>query len=94
MSRLIKELRTHLSVMRDEVIDGIHYASFESGGVEENGIVTHYCSLIEGLSNYARKLWDSSRKMTFDIGYESGGNPNNSHSVLSEASIQKLASIG
>ena len=94
ISLIVKEFGERLTVMRNDESEGIFRASFETGYAEENAIIKEYVDLINNLSPEAKALWNRCLIRRFDIGYESGEEPNNYYSELSEKSINLLAKVG
>lgn len=76
---IIEEWGDRVSVHRNDRVDGVYYGSFETAFSGVEGIIEEYVSLIEGLSDSSRKIWDNAQKRDFDFGYESGTTPNNFH---------------
>lgn len=94
ISPIIEEWGNRVSVHQYEEIDGIYYGSFETACSGVNDIIEEYVSLIEGLSESAREIWNQAEKRDFDFGYESGIAPNNFHSRIELDTINKLAKVG
>ena len=94
ISILVREIGARSIIMRDEMIDEIHYASFETILTSENEIVAEYNSIISNLTESARELWARCRKRSFNFGYESGESPNDFHSVLSGQTVSNICKMG
>ena len=74
---------------------GMNKASFEIADLvaDPDAIANHFCMLIEGLSQEAKKVWDSCSAKTFDIGYEAGTEPRSFSSELRPKTIERIAAI-
>lgn len=94
ISPIVQEWEGRVSVHRHEKIDEAYFGSFETSYSGINEIVEEYVTLIEGLSQSSRNIWDNANKRDFDFGYESGTEPNNFHSRIESESIGKLAMVG
>ncbi|NQX84213.1 MAG: hypothetical protein HRS57_03375 [Mycoplasmataceae bacterium] len=94
ISPIIEEWGERICVFRNEKVDGIFYGSFETSCSGVEGIIDEYVSLVNGLSQSSRDIWEKAQKRDFDFGYESGTDPNNFHSRIESESVQKLASLG
>ncbi len=80
--------------MRNEWDGPLYSASFETGAAGEDGIIGEYVSIVEGLTDSGRRLWNGCSKREFDFGYDSGETPNDFHSRLSAASVELIAKLG
>ena len=94
LSLLVKEFGTKAIVMRAGFENGLYVASFETVKHGLNEMIAEYGALVEGLSDEAKKLWGGCRLRRFDIGYESGAQPLNFHSSISNASLSILHALG
>ena len=90
---LVNELGKRMSVMNNNEIDNIYYASFETGYSEENEIINEYVSIVNELSPQAKVLWNNCKKRVFNVGYECGRKPSSYESKINENSIKALAEI-
>ncbi len=94
LSPVVHEFERSCSIMRNEVVDGIHYVSFETGCTEENQILSEYEKAIDGLSSTAKILFKKCRNINFDFGYESGTEPNSFHSPINQRSVKVISRLG
>jgi hypothetical protein len=72
-------------------------AIFEASGAccsAANETIEFFCALVEGFTEKERLIWDSCFSKIFDIGYESGTEPQNYSSVVRPDTIKRIASIG
>jgi len=90
---LVEELGKRLTVMNNNEIKKVHYASFETSYSEENEIINEYVSIISALSSDSKSLWNNCIKRVFNIGYESGKEPSSYESRINENSVKALAEI-
>ena len=94
ISDLVTEIGTKLIVMRDHTVSGVHHASFETTLSTENEIIAEYSSVISGLTDTSKRLWERCSKRSFDFGYDSGDAPNDFRSVISAESVSKIKEMG
>ena len=70
---LRRELGDRVSVMFSGRMGGRHCLFLESavsGASGQDAVIHGFCSLIEGLSQKSRHLWDTAHRKELDIGYE------------------------
>ena len=69
--------------------------SLEASKLHKNpdAAIHFLCSLVEGLSPAARRLWDVAQK-DFDIGYESRSEVNLARFTLRTDTLQRIANLG
>jgi len=91
---LVDELGESCTIMRSEIIEGIHHASFETGELEIENIIQEYANIVERLSPSARKLWIGCTKKSFNFGFESGTKPKNFHASLSGNAVSSIFKLG
>ncbi len=74
----------------------INRASFEIAGVhsDANETIEYFCSLVEGLDEKERSIWDTCFSKIIDVGYESGTSSQNFSSVIRPGTIKRMAGIG
>ncbi|CAB1070323.1 hypothetical protein D1AOALGA4SA_882 [Olavius algarvensis Delta 1 endosymbiont] len=79
--------------MSNDKVGEFYYAYFEIAGSHAgpNEDIEYFCSLIEGLEEESRQLWDNSFYRIFDIGYESGTSSNSYSSDIREYVIKRIA---
>ena len=56
--------------------------------------ISHFCTMIEGMSADVRSLWTDSFSKVFDIGYESGLSSQKYSSELRPDIVARVAAIG
>jgi hypothetical protein len=77
-------------------MNSYQHASFSGAGmyVGADRAINAFCSLVENLSEEARKVWDGCCTRIFDIGYESGSTPRSFRSEVRAATVQWVAAVG
>jgi hypothetical protein len=93
LTPIVKEFGDDVLVLSNEKVGEFHYAYFEISGSHAgpNEDIEYFCSLIEGLEEENRKLWENSFYRIFDVGYESGTSKNSFSSDLREPVLKRLA---
>jgi hypothetical protein len=71
-----------------------YLGSFEIAGTSGNAddAMAFLCTLIEGLSDEARTVWNRALARSFDVGYESGSSPR-FVSTLREETVKRVAAL-
>lgn len=87
---LVEEIGLEATVMRNDKNRERYFASFETGAIRANEIIAEYKKIIDGLSPEAKLLWNKCSKRSFDIGFESGLEPNSFKIKLSQETISAL----
>jgi hypothetical protein len=74
---------------------GNNKASFEIAGLvaDPDAIANHFCMLIEGLPQEAKKIWDCCSSRTLDVGYEGGTEPRSFSSEIRPNTIERIAAL-
>ena len=73
LGSLRRELGNRVSVMFSGRMGGRHRLFLElavSGARGQDAVILGFCSLIEGLSQKSRHIWDTAHRKELDIGYE------------------------
>ena len=93
LSPIVKAFGEDVIVLSNNKVGEFHYAYFEIAGSHAgpNEDIEYFCSLIEGLEDENKKIWDNSFYRIFDIGYESGTSNNSYSSDLKESVIKNMA---
>src|SRR2546421_3843446 len=93
LSRIVNEFGEDVLVLHQGEMRGYQHASFEIGGTgsDADGVITYFCSLVEGLPDEVREIWDGCCSRVFDIGYESGTSPQNFRSEIRASTIKRVA---
>jgi hypothetical protein len=96
LSLIIDDFGEDVMVHHHGEIKGYQHASFSGEGmyVGADGAINAFCSLVENLSEEARKVWDGCCTHVFDIGYESGSTPRSFRSEVRASTIQRAAAVG
>ena len=95
ISLIVKELKQNVCILHHEKQQDYHFARLEIDRDVANAdkTINYFCDLIENFSEEARKIWDSCCTRIFDIGYESGMNPNYFTSKINALTIKRIANI-
>ena len=74
----------------------VNRAAFEIAGIhhDADGTIQYFCSLIEGLDEKKRAIWDGCFSKVFDIGYESGSSAQTYSSVIKPETVKRVAVVG
>ena len=93
LTPIVKAFGEDVIVLSNDKAGEFHYAYFEIAGSHAgpNEDIEYFCSLIEGLEDENKKLWDNSFYRIFDIGYESGTSNNSYSSDLRESVVKSMA---
>ena len=96
LSRIVEEFGEDVIVLHHEEMRGYQHASFEisESSADADGVINFFCLLVEELPGEVREIWDGCVSRVFDIGYESGGSPQNFRSQIRASTIQRVARIG
>ena len=72
-----------------------YLASFELHDVTDvDSTISSFCTLIKAMDNESKELWDTAYSKVFDVGYESGLEPNNYSSEIQADTIDQVAKLG
>jgi hypothetical protein len=97
LSKIVDEFGEGVLVLHHGEIRGYQHAYFEIAGstrsASADDIINSFCSLVDGLSDEARKIWDGCCSRVLDIGYDSGTSTPNFRSEI-RAGIKRVAKIG
>lgn len=93
LTPIVQEFGEDVFVLSNGKAGNFYYAYLEIAGSHAgpNENIEYFCSLIDGLSNEARKIWDNSFYRIFDIGYASGTSNNSYSSDLREAVLKRIS---
>ncbi len=93
LSPIVEEFGEDVLVLSNDKVGEFYYAYFEIAGSHAgaNEDIEYFCSLIEGLEEENRKLWENSFYRIFDIGYESGTSNNSYSSDLRGSVIKRIS---
>lgn len=96
LSKIVEEFGEDVLVLHHGERRGYQHASFEiaGGGTDADATINSFCVLIESLPSEVREIWDACCSRVFDVGYESGGSPQNFRSEIRASTIQRVANIG
>ena len=98
LSLIVEDFGEDVMVHHHGEINGYQHASFSFSGagmyVGADGAINAFCSLIENLSEEARKVWNGCCTRVFDIGYDSGSTPRSFRSEVRASTIQRAAAVG
>ena len=84
----------HLTVMRNDCVDGVFYGSFETAYSKIDEIIAEYERLVISLEPGAKEVWNGCSVRRFDFGYECGKKPRAYNSTLSKDIVSKISDIG
>ena len=95
LTPIVKAFGEDVIVMSNDKFGEFYYAYFEIAGSHAgpNEDIGYFCSLIEGLEDGDKKLWDNAFYRIFDIGYESGTSNNSYSSDLKAYVISKISEV-
>jgi hypothetical protein len=96
LSKLVEEFGEDVLVLHHGEMRGYQRASFEIAGpvADADAIISSFCTLVEGLPEQVREIWNGCCSRVFDVGYESGTSPQNFQSEIRASTIQRVANIG
>lgn len=96
ISLILNELGTNIFVLHRGQQENYYFACLEIDRDAPNADMTIniFCDLIENFSEETSKIWNSCYYKVFDLGYESGIQPNYFTSNISSTTIKRIASIG
>ena len=95
ISLMLKELGENIFILHHEEQENYHFARLEINIDAPNAdeTINHFCDLIENLSEDSNNIWDACFSKVFDIGYESGNQPNCFTSKINSLTIKRIANI-
>jgi len=96
LSPIVEEFGDDVVLMHQETENGVSTASFELAGKQgcADSLFAEYFRLVDSLSDAGRRAWDTCGKRVFDLGFDSGTEPNAIHEVLTQETMQELARVG
>ena len=95
LTPIVSEFGDDVLVLTNDKTGEFYFAYFEIAGSHAgpNEDIEYFCSLIEGLSEKSRNLWESTFYRIFDMGYEAGTSNNSYSSDLRESVLKRIASV-
>ena len=95
LSKIVQEFGEDVSVLHHGEMRGYQHASFEIAGTTAGAdeTINYFCTLVEGLRNEAREIWDGCCSRVLDVGYESGISGPTFRSEIRASTVQRVAAI-
>ena len=95
ISLMLKELGEKIFILHHEQQENYYFARLEINIDAPNAdeTINYFCDLIENLSEDSQNIWDACFSKVFDIGYESGNQPNYFTSKINPVTVKRIANI-
>ena len=95
LTPIVTDFGDDILVLSNDKTGDFYYAYLEIAGSHAgpNEDIEYFCSLIEGLSESNKKIWNDSFYRIFDIGYEAGSSNNSYSSDLRESVLKRIAEV-
>ncbi len=96
LTPIVKSFGEDVFVLSNDKTGEFYYSYFEISGshAAANEDIEYFCSLIEGLDEKERKIWDNSFYKIFDLGYESGDTTQSYSTDVKPETISRIAKCG
>ncbi len=93
LTPIVTDFGEDVIVLTNDKVGDFYFAYFEIAGSHAgpNEDIDFFCTLIEGLSEENRKIWENSFFRIFDMGYEAGTSNNSYSSDLRESVLKRIA---